>query len=256
MAVSPSGKDKLLRHARIYVGGYDLSGDSRSVSNLDNTFGEVDASGWSELVRNYLPDHMLQAGIRGYQAILNDATGRAFDQLKDAENTSQLSFCFGGGGEPAVPDPAYILPSIQMNDIAGFDSSLAVLSGVDFIPDASQMTDNFQAVMGNVLHGEGDGALSATLAASSSNSIDNGASSANGFIAIIHIIATASGNFAFKIRHSTDDSAWADLVTFSADGSTVTSELASGSGTVNRYVAFDAARTGGTVTAICTFVRN
>ena len=103
---------------------------------------------------------------------------------------------------------------------------------------------------------QGPTALSATQAASSSISADNGASSSDGFIAHLHILSTSSGDFAFKIRHSADDSAWSDLVTFSADGSAVTAELASGTGTVNRYVAFDATRTAGTVTAICTFVRN
>ena len=256
MAVTPSGKDKLLRHLRLYVGGYDLSGDSRTFGNAMGTFGEVDFTGWSELVRNYLADGWLQAGLTGYQALMNDTSGRALDQLQLSGNSqaSQISLCFGGGGEPAVPDPAYLLPSIQLNDLQAFDGSAAVLSGIDFRPDAAQYTTNFAKAWGIVL--QGPTALSATQAASSSISADNGASSSDGFIAHLHILSTSSGDFAFKIRHSADDSAWSDLVTFSADGSAVTAELASGTGTVNRYVAFDATRTAGTVTAICTFVRN
>lgn len=256
MAVSPSGKDKLLRHLRLYVGGYDLSGDSRTFGNAMGSFSEVDMTGWSELVRNYLADGWLQAGLTGYQALMNDTSGRALDQLQLSGDSqaSQLSLCFGGGGEPAVPDPAYLLPSIQLNDLQGFDGSAAVFSGVDFRPDAAQYSSNFAKSLGIVLRGPT--ALSATLSASSSNSADNGVSTSSGFIAHLHILSTASGNFTFKIRHSADDSAWSDLVTFSADGSAVTAELASGAGTVNRYVAFDAARTAGTVTAVCAFVRN
>lgn len=256
MAVSPSGKDKIMRYARLYIGGYDLSGDSRNFSNAMATYGEVNITGWSELVNNFLADGHLQAGVMGYQAIMNDTAGRSLDQLQLAGDSqaSQLSLCFGGGGEPAVPDPAYLIPSIQLNDLVGFDGGAAVLSGVDFRADTAQYTANYAKPHGIVLRGPTS--LGATLTASSANSADNGASSADGFIAHLHITATASGNFTFKIRHSADDSAWADLATFTADGSAVTSELQSGSGTVNQYVAFDAARVAGTVTAICTFVRN
>jgi hypothetical protein len=254
MAVSGSGKDKLLRHARIYIGGYDLSGDARTVSSLDSRFGEVDITGWSEFVKNFLPDWHLQAGVRGFQALLNDTAGRAFNRLKDAENSSQLSFCFGGGGEPAVPDPAYHLPSIQLGDMAGCDGKAAAIGPMDFLPDAGQFSTNFQKVLGFVLRGPTS--LSGNLTASSATSVDFGAASSAGYTAIIHVLSTSSGNFAMTVKHSTDDSSFSTLGTFTTTGGSIGSELLTGSGSVNRYVAFDAQRTAGTITVIVTFVRN
>lgn len=256
MAVTPSGKDKVMRFTRLYIGGYDLSGDSRTFSSAQTAFNGVDMTGWSELVRNFLADGWLQAGLTGYQALMNDTTGRALEQLQFAGDSqaSQLSLCFGGGGEPAAGDPAYVLPSIQLNDLVGFDSSAAVLPSVDFMMDAAQYDSNIAKVLGHVMRGPTS--LSATVSASSANTIDGGAQTTSGGFAILHILATASGNFAFKLRDSADDSAFADLASFTLDGSAVGSELVTFSGTVDQYVGFDAQRTGGSCTAVCTFVRN
>lgn len=253
MAVTRSGKDKVTRWTRLYLAGYDLSGDSRTFGSADNSYAEVDMTGWSEAVRNYLADGHLVTGLRGYQALMNDAAGRAYDRLKNANTTHNLSLCFGGGGEPATGDPAYHLPSIQMLTTANIDSSAAVLTA-DFLPNATQYTASAANPLGVVL--QGPTALSATVTAGSANSVDNGASTAAGWSAILQVISTASGNFEFKIRHSADDTSYADLGTFTANGSAVTSELLTGTGTVNRYIALNAARTAGTVTVVVTFARN
>jgi hypothetical protein len=252
MAVTTSGKDKLLKHTRFYVGGYDLSGDARTFSSLDNSYGEVDFTGWNETVINFLADGRQVVGIRGFQALMNDASGGSYDQLGSASNSLNTSMCFGGGGEPAAGDPAYLLPAVQISDTAGLEGAAGILQA-DFLPEAGTTDADIGNPMGVVLRGPTS--LSATLTASSANSHDYGGSTASGWHAIIHVIASSSGNFAFKIRDSADDSAWADLGSFTVDGSAVTSEYISGSGDVDRYVAFDANRTGGTCTVIVTFAR-
>lgn len=251
MAIVTSGKDKLMRHLRIFIGGYNLSGDARTFSSLDNKFEGVDVSGWSEFVRNFLVDGWRQVGVRGFQALLNDATGRAFAQLKDAENTSRLSLLFGGGGEPAVGDPAYLMSSIQLSDLAGWDGRAAAIGPMDFLPDAAQYSNDIDNPFGVVLQAETS--LSATT---TNSSHDNAASSANGWHANIHVTATSSGNFAFVIEHSSNDSAWSTLGTFTTTGGSVGSEQLSGTGTVNRYTRVVSTRTAGTVTAVVTFARN
>lgn len=78
-------------------------------------------------------------------------------------------------------------------------------------------------------------------------SVDNSASSANGGTAILHVTANTVGGGAttIKVQHSTDDSVWADLATFSAvSASTVTSEQKVVTGTVNRYVRATASTAG------------
>ena len=255
MAVTTSGKDKLVRFCRLYVGGYDLSGDALTFSSGDNNYGEIEMTGWSDINMSYFKDSVRMTGLRGFQALANDTAGRAYDQLKTTGGSSRVSLHMGGGGVPTYGDPAYLLPSVQTASVLSIDSMRAVLTA-DFLPDVTQ----FGAVGDNnptgvVLRGEAQGTLSATVAASSAISHDNGGSTAGGFVANLHVLATAAGNFAFKIRHSADDAAWADLVSFTADGSAITSEYQSGTGTVNRYVAFDATRTAGTCTVYVSFAR-
>ena len=70
-------------------------------------------------------------------------------------------------------------------------------------------------------------------------SVDNGGETTNGFVAFLHVAQSAgamgTNNWTIKIEHGTDDAAWADLTTFSADGSAVTAEKQTGTGTVNQY---------------------
>ena len=75
---------------------------------------------------------------------------------------------------------------------------------------------------------------------STGTSVDNGASSANGGVAHLHVLSNdRSATVVAKVQHSADNSTWADLVTFATIGiGAETSErvvVASGT-TVNRYL--------------------
>ncbi len=249
MAATPSGKDKLMRWARMYVGGYDISGDSRTVSTLDMTYGEADITGWSEPVWNYLRDGRLTTGITGYQAIANDtATTGSVTLLQDG-NDQNLSLFLGGGGEPAIPDPAYLLPGVQLMDTMSIDGNVAIINA-DFKPQAGAIDTAVANPLGVMLS-------PATSISSTTNntSHDNEGATTGGWNAIIHVTATSSGNFAFTIEHSTNDSAWATLGTFTTTGGSIGSEYLSGSGTVNQYTRFVATRTAGSVTPVVSFAR-
>lgn len=83
-------------------------------------------------------------------------------------------------------------------------------------------------------------ALASESTSTNSTSVDNAASSANGGVAHLHVtVNTRNGATTIKVQHSTDNSTWADLVTFaSVSTSTTTSErvvVAAGT-TVNRYL--------------------
>lgn len=71
-------------------------------------------------------------------------------------------------------------------------------------------------------------------------SVDNTVSSANGGAAMLHVTdASGTGpSLIVKIQHSTDNSTWADLITFTTVTTTETSEFktSTAGGTVNRYV--------------------
>ena len=83
-------------------------------------------------------------------------------------------------------------------------------------------------------------ALATVTTTTTGTSVDNGASSTNGGFATLHVTAnTMDAATVCKIQHSSDDSTFADLVTFTSVGTTVvTAErktVANGT-TVNRYL--------------------
>jgi hypothetical protein len=80
--------------------------------------------------------------------------------------------------------------------------------------------------------------LTAASATGNGSSVDNAASSANGAVGVLHVTANSSdGATTVKIQHSTDNSTWADLLTFAVVGAgTKTAERVAVTGTVNRYV--------------------
>ena len=90
-----------------------------------------------------------------------------------------------------------------------------------------------------------------------STSVDNSASSASGGEGFLQCTA-CSGFSAFvgKIRHSADDSTYADLITFTDNVTDPFAERKTVSGTVNRYLAFDGNVTGtGSITVFAGFSR-
>ena len=250
MAASPSGKDKILRWARMYVGAYDLSGDALTISNMRNEFASAQVTGWSQQIRNFISASFREnVSINGFRALMNDDTGRALTILKSAPNDYPVSFVFGGGGEPAIPDPVFLMPATQMNDRTQFADNIGVIEA-DFIYNAAQYDANSINPLGVLL--QAGTSLSATETGASH---DNAGSSANGFQANLHILASSGGSWAFVIEDSANDSAWATLGTFTADGSAIASEQLSGTGTVDQYTRVVSTRTSGTVTAVVTFSR-
>lgn len=240
------GKNKLLRTTRLFVGGVNVSGDSRTFSSLGNSFGFVDFTGWDGTIKKGLPDMVRNMGVRGYQAFINDDTSGAFTLLKEPANGLELSMLFGGNAEPIYGDPAYILAGVQFSSQTAFENSAGVFQ-TDFLPESGIDQESPLAV---VLF---NNALTVTL---NGDSVDNLVATTNGLHANLHITATSSGNFAFKIQHSTDNNVWADLVSFTITGDTLVSEHVTVTGTVNRYLRGVATRTGGTCTAVLAAARN
>lgn len=250
-----AGKNKILRWVRLYLDYANLSGDSRTFSSADNIFEGVDFTGWSNSVRNYLADGVRQVALRGYQAIMHkNASGNgALDLLITyaGSRQSELSLLFGSGAEPAVGDPAFLMHSVQLGAGAAFDGGAGVLQA-DFLPDAGSDDMN---PWGVVLANE-----AAITATTSYAAVNNGAASANGWHANLHIISDDLGaTWAILIQESTTG-AWGGeettLTTFAATG-TITSEHKSGTGAVKQYVRARIVETGaGSLTPVITFARN
>jgi len=256
MAVVTSGKDKVLRYARIFVDAYDLSGDARTVGTLMIERTEIDMTAWSNSIKQFLTGYRT-AGITDLQVLLNDDTGRGFDVLKDAQNLYTISVLLGGQGEPTIGDPAYLLPSVQLSDATGIDAGAAIMTGINFMPSSSDAGTYYGSPLGVVLHPKTS--LTVTTTPDSHDiGIDVGTAGATalGWSANIHVTASDAGTWVFTIEHGTNDSDWATLGTFTAAGDVLESEHISGTGTVNRYVRALLTRTSGTATPVITFARN
>jgi len=80
-------------------------------------------------------------------------------------------------------------------------------------------------------------ALAALTATGNSTSQDNGASSSSGALAHLHITAVSgtTPSMTVTIEHSTNDSTWSTLGSFSP-ATAIGSQILTVSGTVNRYV--------------------
>jgi hypothetical protein len=104
-------------------------------------------------------------------------------------------------------------------------------------------------------------ALSADTNNATNTAVDNGASTTNGGVAQIHVTANSrSTSSTFKVQHSSDNSTWADLATFTVVTTTATTSeriaVAAGT-TVNRYLrsTLTAATGTGSITYNISFAR-
>jgi len=103
-------------------------------------------------------------------------------------------------------------------------------------------------------------ALAAVTASANGASQDNSASTANGGMAQLHVTAnTMNNNTTFKVQHSSDNTTFADLATFTTVATTVTTServlVATGT-TVNRYLRASTTASGtGSITFTMAFAR-
>ncbi len=245
------GRNKVSRWMRAFVGGYDLSGDARTLGVLENSYGDADMMAWSDWGHNFLVDGHRKVGVTGFQAFLDDAASGAWSVLKQAASTTrQVTMAFGSGAEPALADAAYILAGAQAKDNEGHDANKPVLNA-DFYQDQPQYSANADNPWGLTLQ-----AAVSLAGTTTGSSIDNLAASASGGHANLHVIASSGGTWSIKVQHSTDNSSWSDLLTFTSTGAAIGGEHKTVAGTVNRYTRALLTRTSGTVTAFIAFARN
>lgn len=235
------------RWYRLVHGGVDLSGDARTVGSFGETYAETDVTGWSDGVINFTLGSPT-CSIEGFQAVFNNTAVTGSHTLLSTLPDSYASMFIGIRAAPAVGDPAFSIPS-QGN-------SYHVL-GDAMIAYESKITQTGTLGVSGLFRGFGVAlATGASLAATTNGtSVNNLASSANGALGYLHITASSGGTWAIKIQDSPDDAAWADLITFTANGSAITAEQGSATGTVDQYTRAVFTRTSGTLSAWMTLIR-
>jgi hypothetical protein len=210
------GKD-----AKVFANGYDMSGYLSSVT----VSGEADTAETSTLggtAKTYIAG-MRDATVSAEGFFSIDAGGS--DERLAAQLGTSVVFTVVLSAD-AVGANGYGMTAIETSYEAGAEIGGAVSISVE-----GQSTVGQEPI--RVLN-----PLSAKTATSSNASVDNAASTTNGYSAYLHVTA-ASGttpSMTAKVQHSVDNSSWADLATFTAVTAANAYQRISGTGTVNRYL--------------------
>lgn len=255
MAVNPATGKTHTRHCRFLANGHNLSGDMQSLSAFGVTREELDASGWEDEIKQSLPGWGDVA--MNLTALFNETAAAIGPTRAGSHEALKAATAVYGG----------LFVGIRAAPVIGNQSGATVFEQGTYTVDA----DGGPVMVNAAYRTSGVLPQSATIwgvalavgtelsATGQGGSVDNGAASTGGYIAFLHLEQTAaamgSNTWAFKLEHSTNDSTWADLVTFTATGNAIAAERKEGSGSVNRYVRFSYTRTAGTARPWVTFIR-
>jgi len=182
--------------------------------------------------------------------LFDDATGAADDVITTAlASDADIVFTIAQDGGLVVGRRCVLGQAIETK----YDLSSPV---ADVVSTSLDLQTDGESIYGYVL-----AAADSISSTSTGTSVDGVASSTNGGIATLHVIAnTRNGNITVKVQHSADNVTFADLATFAVVSSTTkTSErlsVASGT-TVNRYlrVSYTVAGSTGSATIAAAFGR-
>jgi hypothetical protein len=229
----------------LLVGGYSLLGQTTTITEdlstvLENTTSLGDA--WHE----FSPVGVSRASI---------SQGGFFDDTADSVNTALVTLA----GTSRV-----LSYTVEGNTVGkkfvGFSGTIQSkyerIASLNAVHRANASHSGSGIVEeGVILHALG--ARTSDGDSTGADSIDDLALSSNGGSGFLHVVAYSGfSSVVFKVLHDTDDSGYADLITF-ATVSGITAERKTVSGTVNRYLACSWDVTGsGSVTFMIGFKRN
>jgi hypothetical protein len=232
------------KNVRVYFGSRDISGDIHTVSP-DGTAGVHEATtfasaGW----------HESDPGVNAWTAMIDgfyDPVLLGFEQqLEGLLGASTGILSVYDGDADSVGDVGF-LGSAAILDKKGRPVSIGDLMKLS----GSLKGSGKAGLAGKLLHPK-----AAETATANGTALDNAASSANGGRGTIHVTAVAgTPTFDVKIQHSTDNSVWADLITFT-QVTAIGAETLEVTGTVNRYLRVVTTKTSGTsITYVAGFAR-
>jgi hypothetical protein len=163
------------------------------------------------------------------------------------DNQFLVSYVIGANTTPAVGDPTFHLLSGEsqytvtpaLNGVVGVTASFKAKGyGIEYgklLWDANATTD------------------------ANGTAVNHGAQTTAGGVGYLHITGLSSGDsIVVKIRDSADNNTYADLITFTLDGSAIGSERIAVSGTVDQYVRVEVDVTGASISfpIMVSFMRN
>ena len=191
---------------RVYIDGYDLSGDSRAIGPLVSTFDEPDLTGFSHAVKGSLPGQAMHS-IGAYNGVFNvNATTGIHDVMSGAGVMRTVMVVQGMRAEPAAGDFAYTGEFEQL----GYDADPSgVYVNIPFGNSSARgSTFLYDNPFGVLLHAK----AAATAANSTTGAgIDTaGASTAFGGY-LTYMVFAGNGTATISVDDSADDSSYSAL---------------------------------------------
>lgn len=225
-----------------YVGGYDLSGDINSLQNVGGGHATLDVTGINKSAVERIGG--LREGRMEFTSYFNNSTSPSGSHpvLKQLPTTDvQFTYCRG----TSLGSPAASMIGKQTN----YDGTRA--DDGDFKFQVSAQSNAYGIEWGRLL----TAGLRNDTAGTSGSSVDDSAGTSNGLQAYLHVTGFAGTDVTVTIQHSTDNSTWSNLVSFTA-ATAVGTERVTVAGTVNRYLRVSTAGTFTSATFAVNAVRN
>jgi len=220
-------------HVQVLVGGYELTGDSNSIT-ISEARDMYDVTTFGDAVHKFIGGRRLIS--LDHAGFLDAAVGRSHPVLKGNVFSGIVSVLMGQNAAPAGGDPMFSLSVLQgqYKSMAEFNKAL---------PFAAKF-----ATLGN-RGGWGKALAAPTQITNTANGAgqDNGAATTKGGAAFLHILtAVASDTYSFVVQGSTASnfSSPTTLATFTLNGSAINSERIEIAGTIPQYTRWVATRTG------------
>ena len=227
--------------SRIFVGNLGWHAYATGYS-FDDTTAMLDVTTLVDTSAKFIPG--VESGTLSVDTILDTATSTNFAASTTWKGTPQVVTLLpvgatrGSASVQVIGNQGTFTINSAMNDAVKASGAIVTDGGIDF---------------GVVIDPE-----TAITADTNGTSVDNGASTSNGGVAHLHVTAFSGlTSNSVIVEHSTDNSVWATLGTFTLVTGTTSERLTiAASTTVNRYLRIRDDVTGsGSCTRIVTFAR-
>ena len=247
-----------LKHVRVYMDGYDLSGYERSVGAMSQVFDVAPESAMSDGVQNIVMGRAA-IGMPSFNGFLdNDAAG-AFALSNASNGTRNVLVAIGTNAAPAAGNPIFAWKFEQVGYSVepggGFVAANILFGDASY---ASPLT--YSTPWGVLLHASG-----AETAANTGTGVDDfGAQTTKGGIFVYQLLSS-DGSVTLKAQDASSnlDASFADLsgATSGSINASVTPQSGmvalSTTATVKRYLRWQISLgTATTATFVCGFIRN
>lgn len=228
----------------LYVGGYDLSGDTGSLSRIGGgPAGTQDVTGINSSA--YERVGLLRDGVIDFAGFMNTAAGREHAALKGLPRTD-VGVMYARGTTLGNPGAAMTAKQVNYDFTRGADGSL-------------NWTVNAQAASAGLQWGT---LLTAGLrtdgGATSGTGVDGGAGSTYGAQAFLQLTALTGTNVVVTVEESSDNGTdpWASIIAFDSATSARSWQYKTVTGAVERYVRVTTSGVFTSATFAVLFVRN